>query len=277
MVRSRAAPWRDLGKRALSAAILIPVVLAAVWAGGAWFTLLVAVLGVAIAYEWTDIVHGHNATQFAIHATAAIAGAVLPPETGIATALIVLMALTGLATFLAALNRTLGLWAALGVAYAGLPAIALVTLRSDPSFGMKALFWLLAVVWASDSAAYFAGRLIGGPRLAPVISPNKTWAGAIGAMVGAAIAGAAAAKLLVGAALAPVFLGMALSIVAQAGDLFKSALKRKYGLKDSGNLIPGHGGIIDRVDGAVAAALAAAIVGILRAGASGAGEGLLAW
>ena len=132
-------------------------------------------------------------------------------------------------------------------------------------------------MWASDSAAYFAGRLIGGPRLAPVISPNKTWAGSIGAMVGAAIAGAAAAKLLVGAALAPVFLGMALSIVAQAGDLFKSALKRKYGLKDSGNLIPGHGGIIDRVDGAVAAALAAAIVGILRAGASGAGEGLLAW
>jgi phosphatidate cytidylyltransferase len=271
------AQWRDLGRRTLSAIILIPVVLSAVWGGGVWFTLLVAVVGVAIAYEWTDIVHARNATQFALHATAAIAGALLPPGAGLAPALAVLVILTALGILLDVSTRGLTLWGSLGIPYAGLPSIALVMLRADPNFGMKALFWLLVVIWASDTAAYFAGRLIGGPKLAPVISPNKTWAGAVGALIGSAIVAALAGEVLIGAIIAPAFVGVVLSLVAQAGDLFKSILKRSHGLKDSGNLIPGHGGIIDRVDGVVAAAVAAAIIGILHSGPGAAAEGLLVW
>jgi phosphatidate cytidylyltransferase len=271
------AKWRDLGLRSLSAVVLIPAVLAASWAGGVWFTWLVAVLGVCIAYEWTDIVHGRDPTQFALHAAAAISGALLPLTAGLIAALVVLAALAGLAIILEIACRRLSLWGSLGIAYVGLPASALVVLRADPDFGIKAIVWLLAVVWATDTAAYFAGRLIGGPKLAPAISPHKTWAGALGALAGSALAGAIGAYLLTGAIVAPVLLALVLSIVAQAGDLFKSALKRKYGVKDSGRLIPGHGGIIDRVDGIVAAAVAAVIIGLLRAGPEMAGRGLLAW
>src|SRR5439155_24486335 len=114
------------------------------------------------------------------HAAAAISGAVLPPQAGLVAALIALAVITVLGNLLAGLSRGLNTWVILGVPYVGLPAIALAVLRSDPGFGMQAIFWLLAVVWATDSAAYFTGRLIGGPKLAPAISPKKTWAGAIG-------------------------------------------------------------------------------------------------
>jgi phosphatidate cytidylyltransferase len=257
--------------------VLIPLVLAAVWAGGVWFTLLVAVLATLIAREWTDIAHKGNELQFAFHAVAAMAGSLLPLDAGIAWVLAILAILTALGILLDAQGRGVSFWGSVGIPYASLPAMALIVLRADPGFGMKAVFWLLAIIWVNDIAAYFAGRLIGGPKLAPVISPNKTWAGAIGAIVGSAIAGALAGKLLAGAALAPALVAIGLSIVAQAGDLFKSAMKRKYRLKDSGNLIPGHGGIIDRVDGVVAGAVAAAVCGILRAGPDAAGAGLLAW
>jgi phosphatidate cytidylyltransferase len=271
------AKWRDLGLRTLSAAVLIPVVLAAAWAGGVWFTLLVAVLGVAIAYEWTDIVHARSPAQFSLHAAAAVSGALLAAQASILAAIIVLAGLAAVGAVLEWGRRGLSPWGFLGIPYIGLPAIALVVLRADPTFGMKVIFWLLVVVWASDSSAYFLGRLIGGPRLAPVISPKKTWAGAIGALLGSAFAGALAAYTLIGVFWAPALLAIVLSSVAQAGDLFKSALKRKYRLKDSGTLIPGHGGIIDRVDGVVAAAIAAAFIGVMHAGSGAAGEGLLVW
>ena len=228
----------------------------------------------AIAHEWTDIVHERDATQFALHSAAAISGSLLPQE-GIGVALAVIAALTIIGIILS--RHRIELWKSVGIAYAGLPALALVVLRSDISLGMAAVFWLLIVVWASDIAAYFAGRIIGGPKLAPVISPNKTWAGALGAVVGSALAGGLAAYVLIGTATVPAFLAIALSIAAQAGDLFKSALKRKYGVKDLGTLIPGHGGVIDRVDGLVAAAIAAAVIGVLRAGPTAAGQGLLVW
>ncbi|HTN95919.1 MAG TPA: phosphatidate cytidylyltransferase, partial [Nordella sp.] len=251
------ANWRDLGIRTLSSAVLIPAVLVDVWLGDAWFHLLVALLAVMMAHEWTNIVHERSSSQFALHAAAALCGAFLPLSHGWETSLAVISVIWVLSLALAmARHRRLNLWVMSGVAYVGLPAMAFVILRGENQSGMLAIMWLFAVVWAADICAYFAGRIIGGPKLAPRISPKKTWAGLVGAIAGGAAAGAAVAY---GAGLADlVFLGLlggALAIVEQLGDLFESALKRHYGVKDSGRLIPGHGGVLDRVDGLVAASL----------------------
>jgi phosphatidate cytidylyltransferase len=161
--------------------------------------------------------------------------------------------------------------------YLVLPFVALIWLRNDPSYGLEAVFWLLVMVWAIDSFAYFAGRTIGGPKLMPSISPKKTWAGLIGGMVGAVAAGVAAA-LMIGAG-SPILLAVVsagLAIVEQLGDFFESAMKRRAGLKDSGHLIPGHGGVLDRVDGLMAVTVAAALLGIVHNAANPA-AGVLIW
>jgi phosphatidate cytidylyltransferase len=267
--------WRDLGIRTLSSAVLIPAVLVDVWVGDAWFHLLVALLGVMMAHEWTNIVHERSSSQFALHAAAALSGAFLPLSNGWHVALAVIAVIWVLSLLLAlAQHRRLSLWVVSGVAYIGLPAMAFVILRGENEAGMLAMMWLFAVVWAADICAYFAGRVIGGPKLASRISPKKTWAGLWGAVVGAAAAGAAVAY---GAGLADVIvlglLGGVLAIVEQIGDLFESALKRHYGVKDSGRLIPGHGGVLDRVDGLVAASLVLAAV-VIVSGYIGAGNEL---
>ena len=151
-------------------------------------------------------------------------------------------------------------------------------LRSDPTFGIAAIVLVMLMVWAADTLAYFAGRLIGGPKLAPRISPKKTWAGLGGAMAGSAFAALCVGLVLGVPALWMLLIVAALlAVVEQGGDLFKSAMKRYYGVKDSGRLIPGHGGVIDRVDGLVAVATAAALIGALRAGVDHAGAGILVW
>jgi phosphatidate cytidylyltransferase len=132
------------------------------------------------------------------------------------------------------------------------------------------------VVWATDTFAYFAGRMFGGPKLAPVLSPKKTWSGLIGGMVGAAIVSSVYAATWFPSWIALAVVAAALAVVAQIGDIFESALKRNYGVKDSGYLIPGHGGVLDRVDGLVAVAAVAAIVGFARH-SNGLAEGLLLW
>lgn len=259
------ANWRDLGIRTLSSAILIPAVLVDVWLGDAWFHLLVALLGVMMAHEWTNIVHERSSSQFALHAAAALCGAFLPSSHGWETTVAVISVIWVLSLALAmAQHRPLNLWVMSGVAYIGLPAMAFVILRGESQSGMLAIMWLFAVVWAADICAYFAGRVIGGPKLAPRISPKKTWAGLWGAVAGGAVTGAGVAY---GAGLADFILlgllGGVLAIVEQAGDLFESALKRHYGVKDSGRLIPGHGGVLDRVDGLVAASLVLAAIVII--------------
>ncbi|WP_119391815.1 phosphatidate cytidylyltransferase [Taklimakanibacter lacteus] len=256
------ANWRDLGIRTLSSAILIPAVLLDVWLGDIWFHLLIALLAVMMAYEWTTIVHDRSSAQFALHAAGALCGAFLSQSLGCGVTLIVIAVISALSVALAAIqNRKPRLWAATGVAYVGLPALAFVVLRGEGASGMLTIMWLFAVVWAADICAYFAGRLIGGPKLAPIISPKKTWAGLWGAIAGGIIAGVAVA---LGAGLSGwIILGLlggVLAIVEQMGDLFESALKRHYGVKDSGRLIPGHGGVLDRVDGLVAASLALAVI-----------------
>ena len=161
--------------------------------------------------------------------------------------------------------------------YLVLPFVALIWLRNDPSYGLEAVFWLLVMVWAIDSFAYFAGRTIGGPKLMPSISPKKTWAGLIGGMLGAVAAGVAAA-LMIGVG-SPILLGIVsagLAVVEQLGDFFESAMKRRAGLKDSGHLIPGHGGMLDRVDGLMAVTVGAALLGMIHYAAHPA-AGVLIW
>ena len=276
---AQTAKWGDLGVRAASAAVLIPAVLADVWAGGIWFHLFVALIGILMAQEWVNIVHKDNPLQFALHAAGAMCGALLPLDIGLAGGLLAIAVLTVVSAVTAWREAPGGpAWRYLGVPYVSLPPIALVVLRDDPGYGVAAIVLVMLMVWAADTLAYFAGRIIGGPKLAPRISPKKTWAGMGGAMVGSAVA-----ALGVGMALGVpglwllLIVAALLAVVEQGGDLFKSAMKRHYGVKDSGRLIPGHGGVIDRVDGLVAVATAAALIGALRAGIEHAGAGILIW
>ncbi len=274
-----ASKWADLGSRALSAAVLIPLVIAAVWAGGMWFNLFVGWLGVLMALEWTTMVHRQDPAQFALHAAGALCGALLPLSVGFTGAVIAIAVLWIVSALLARVQESDGaVWRYLGVPYVAVPAMALVVLRSDPAFGAQAIIWVMVIVWAADTLAYFAGRIIGGPKLAPVLSPKKTWAGLGGAIVGSALASAIVAIYagLTGVAMLAAIAGF-LALVEQGGDLFKSALKRHYGVKDSGRLIPGHGGVIDRVDGLVAVATAAALIGFARSDLTATGSGLLLW
>ena len=273
------AKWSDLGVRALSAAVLIPAVLADVWVGGIWFHLFVALIGILMALEWVTIVHRENPMQFALHAAGAMCGALLPLDVGLGGGLIAIAVLTLLSILLAAFEEKGGpAWRYLGVPYVSIPPIALVLLREDPDYGIAAIVLIMLMVWFADTLAYFSGRIIGGPKLAPRISPKKTWAGLGGAMAGSAL-GALGVGLWLGlpALFVLLVVAAALAIVEQAGDLFKSAMKRHYGVKDFGRLIPGHGGVIDRVDGLVAVATAAALLGALRAGVDHAGAGILLW
>ena len=166
--------------------------------------------------------------------------------------------------------RTRLQWSAIGLVYIAVPCIAIIWLRA--AFGWQTIFWLFAVVWATDIGAYFAGLGFGGPRLAPRISPHKTWAVLAGGVVCAAAVGAATAVLL-GLPHLPrlAFLSALLALVAQAGDLWESMVKRRFQAKDSGTLIPGHGGLLDRLDGLMAAAPAVAAATLIG------GESVLAW
>jgi phosphatidate cytidylyltransferase len=153
-----------------------------------------------------------------------------------------------------------------------------IVLRQDAALGLVAIVFLFAVVWATDIAAYFAGRALGGPKLWPAVSPKKTWSGAIGGLLGGVAAGLLVVKTA-GLAIAPmlVLVAFGLSIVSQGGDLLESSIKRRFHAKDASQLIPGHGGLMDRLDGFLTAAAAAVMVGLLRGGLEGPARGLLVW
>lgn len=168
-------------------------------------------------------------------------------------------------------------WVAAGIVYAALLAIAPIVLRSDDDDGFAAIALLFAIVWATDIFGYFVGRAVGGPKLAPRISPNKTWSGAVGGTIGALIAAALAARLFDISYALPMILGAFLSVVSQAGDLFESWIKRRFDAKDTSGLIPGHGGVMDRLDGFWAAAIAAMIIGLWRGGFNDAASALMIW
>jgi phosphatidate cytidylyltransferase len=238
----------------------------AVWAGGWIFAALAVVAGGIMCWEWVALARESAPdTWFAAHAACVVLAGGLAAF-GQPLFAIVLIAILGLVALILDLHRPL---TAVGFAYVGLPVVALIWLRADDSLGLWALILVLAVVWATDIAAYFTGRLVGGARLAPRISPGKTWSGLAGGVLGAIVAGYGIAALVPGSEpwrLAAI--GGLGAIISQLGDLTESALKRRAGLKDAGHLIPGHGGVLDRVDGLVFAAVAAALYGFLiRAGA----------
>jgi phosphatidate cytidylyltransferase len=269
--------WSDLGVRATSAALLIPAVLLDIWLGGVWFELFMAFLGLLMAHEWTNIVHTRSSSQFALHAGAVLCAALLPHEIGTLPTIGVVFGLAAcgiLSNVMRGQNKNLFAW--VGVPYVALPVLALVLLRSDAVWGIHAIMWLMLVVWATDTFAYFAGRIIGGPKLAPILSPKKTWAGLLGGMLGAALVSVAYAAFKLPGWMGLAVVAAALAVIAQLGDIFESALKRRFGVKDSGDLIPGHGGVLDRVDGLVAVGVIAAIIGFARHSNSLA-EGLLLW
>jgi phosphatidate cytidylyltransferase len=173
-------------------------------------------------------------------------------------------------------GRDLSIWKMLSLPYVALPTLALVVLRNDAQWGFQAIIWCAVIVWSADILAYFAGRTIGGPKLAPKLSPKKTWAGLGGAIAGAGLASAIFAGVLHLSVWPLVILAAVLAVVEQGGDILESALKRAYNVKDSGDLIPGHGGVLDRVDGLMAVVLAAFIVGYWH-NAQSAADGLLRW
>jgi len=276
---SEPAKWRDLGLRAASAIVLVPIILWVNWLGSVWYAILVGLMAGFMAIEWVKLVHGGRRVQLAIHLAAAAVSTALPWTAGPAVAFTaILMLWAGSVVQRQIADMPHSFWSVIGVPYIGLSALALMILRGDPQLGLVAVYWLLFVVWGADTLAYFAGRLIGGPKLLPRISPKKTWAGLIGAIVGGVLCSALFARVAgLDTLLWLCGIAAVLAIVEQAGDFFESALKRSVGVKDSSALIPGHGGMLDRVDGLVAAAAVAALIGCIRAGISAAGKGILLW
>jgi phosphatidate cytidylyltransferase len=269
----------ELRMRILSALVLAPVALGVTWFGGWPFAALIALAAIAMAFELTNLLTGLSPTLRMLLVSTAFGAVVFTALGGPFVALIVTLACLTFAMMIAAFTGASAVIPTLAFAfpYIILPAVALVWLRLDQDFGRIAVFWLFFVVWATDTFAYFAGRGIGGPKLAPRLSPNKTWAGLIGGMAGAALVGIVTAIWFnLGS---PAQLGLVsavLAVVAQGGDILESALKRRAGVKDSGKLIPGHGGILDRVDGLITAAVAAGVIAVLHVGASPA-AGVLIW
>jgi phosphatidate cytidylyltransferase len=255
--------------RVISAVVLGLVALLLTWLGGPWFRLLVALGSAAVFYEWWGIVSPRAAPPLraAFIALFAVLLALLLLGSGASTLWLALAVAVLLAALAAAAVRSAG-WVPGGIAYAVAPAIALALLRDVGTAGLTAILYLFAIVWATDIFAYFAGRRFGGPKLAPAISPGKTWSGALGGTVGGIIAGLAV-TLAAGSGRLVLFavLALVLSVVSQVGDLFESFLKRRFGVKDSGRLVPGHGGFMDRVDGLIAAAIALYLAGALAGGA----------
>ena len=252
----------DFTTRLGAGAVMAVVALAFILAGVIPFAVLVVLVAVAISWEWGRMVHGTSANNvIAVQIITATLAGILAAAGLVGLGLLALPIGAILATLLS-LGRN-SVFSALGVFYAGLPAVSLIWLRSDPFLGLHGVLFLLLVVIAADTGAFIAGRLVGGPRLWPAVSPNKTWSGLAGALVAGAVVGALFSYAVAGSS--PVWLaaaGAVLALVAQGGDLAESAMKRRFGVKDTSALIPGHGGVMDRVDGLIAAASAVAIAAI---------------
>jgi len=265
---------RNLMLRILAGAVLAPLTIAAAYFGGWLWAALATLATMGMYAEWLFVVQATRPRVVAAGiAPLAVAGIALAIGFSGKALLAIAAGLIAIA-LLARVNRG---WALAGLIYAAAALFGAVLVRADPQSGFIALLFVLLVVWVTDIGGYFAGRGIGGPKLWVRVSPKKTWAGAIGGFAGSLAVAAGFAASGFGRMLPLLLLGAVLSIVSQCGDLFESAVKRRFGVKDSSNVIPGHGGLLDRLDGFVAAIVMAAVIGVMRGGLDGAGRGLLMW
>jgi len=231
-------------------------------AGGIWFAVVIGAGAIAAAREWHRMFARHAFTLYlvvtSICIVAALAGIARIVHTPSTFPWVVLMAGTVVNFTVAALRKSEPSWQAFGVLYVGIAAVSVVALR------LHAGFWpvliLFATVWATDTGALISGNLIGGPKFAPVLSPNKTWAGFFGGIALASITGAIILALVNGGVLRGALFGAGIALAAHMGDLFESWVKRRVGRKNSGSLIPGHGGVLDRIDSLLLAAPVCALV-----------------
>jgi phosphatidate cytidylyltransferase len=253
----------NLQLRVISAVILAVVTLGLTWLGGLPFRLLAAGIAAAIFYEWAVMCRAAGDRTHQLIVAAMLAGVLFLAVSGQSAATVLIglaIALAAAATHATASRQ--GGWMVAGFAYAALSGISLALIRDGDQSGLLAILFLFAVVWATDILAYFVGRAVGGPKLAPSISPGKTWSGAIGGAAGGVAAGVLLAAIAgAGVSFATIATALILSVVSQMGDLLESWVKRRRGVKDSGSVIPGHGGVMDRVDGLVAAAFALCAIG----------------
>lgn len=266
---------RNLLLRVLSALVLAPLAIAVAYWGEWPFAAFWTIAALAVWWEWVRLIDPHGSQgALALGACALILEALLAASDRVDKALIiVLLALFGIAVTATRHTR----WIAGGIVYASALLIAPIVLRGDPDFGFPAILLLFAIVWSTDIGGYFGGRAFGGPKLAPTVSPKKTWSGAVVGTV-AAVGAALVLGRWLGSAMLPIALiAVSLSLASQIGDLFESAFKRHFDAKDASGLIPGHGGVMDRVDGFIFAALVAAVFGVLRGGLQSAGGGVVAW
>lgn len=248
----------DLALRTASGVALIVVALVALWGGGVWLWLMTSLAAMLMLSEWGELVQANQSHRRLALFTGCVPLAIMSPLASGVT-FFSLGLIVGAAFFVTIITRKPRL--GFGIAYVALPALALLFLRNQEN-GLLLALWALASVWATDIGAYFAGRSIGGPKLAPAVSPNKTWAGLIGGVVAALVLGLLLWRFA-GLNLQLAFASPILAVIAQIGDLYESWLKRQAGVKDSGSILPGHGGVLDRLDGLVPVAPAAAALILL--------------
>ncbi|UOM34813.1 phosphatidate cytidylyltransferase [Acuticoccus sp. I52.16.1] len=267
-LRQRFVFQREMRLRLISAAILIPVVIFALWVGEIAFAGIVLVTALLVQEEWLRMVGaGHlRRVVLAAFAVLGILTVVAVTQPLWAAAAVLAAGCLGVgATVLLSTRAASPWWVAAGVLYAGLAVIALVELRKGGD-GFGAVVFVFLIAWTTDTAAFFVGRKVGGPRLWRSVSPSKTWSGAIGGVLAGALCGAFVLSLLEAPPSALGFAVAALVAVASVGgDLLESAAKRRFHIKDAGTLIPGHGGVMDRVDGLITASVVTMLIGSLAA------------
>ena len=267
---------RNLWLRVASAAVLAPLAIGVAWIGDWPFTIFWGLAAIAVWWEWIGLVEPSGRNVLLATGICALVLQGVLVETDHVSIAIMIIALGVLAAIVTA-GKQAPLVAG-GLIYASALLMATTIMRIDVKYGFAAIVFLYALVWGTDIGGYFAGRAFGGPKLAPSISPKKTWSGAIGGtIVGVAAAGLVASLFSLGNLMAIGAVAIMLSAVSQSGDLFESWLKRHFHVKDASALIPGHGGVMDRLDGFIFATVGALLLGVVRGGLQTPGAGLLVW
>jgi len=252
--------------RIISAAVLAPVVIGVIFLGSPWFDALIVLAVALMGFEWGRMAFaGPRIQVFFFSGALALVALLTATSSGGTAVLVMIGGAVAVSVSLLLCGRNPVLLSVIAFCGIGATGIGLIWLRGLPEIGIELLIWLLVTVWATDTGAYFSGKTIGGPKLAPQISPGKTWAGLIGGVVLAAAWGAAFASFSeIGSPFALALVSAVLALFAQAGDLSVSVAKRRFAVKDAGRLIPGHGGLLDRADGLIGTApLVAAMMALL--------------